>query len=195
VFWPRYTIASSLGLFLLVALGTDRIDPPPARYALVGLILVSTLPQLGLYYAETQKEEWDDAGAHVERNAEPGDLVVVADAISRYGAEHYVGRSDVRIDWLVAAGSGTSRPVASNETVAETVAGEDRVWVMFSHIDRREQERIRGVIGEVLTPGLDREYQGVQLVLYTDGDGQSGPGDAATRPTPRTGTAGVYATS
>ncbi|WP_336338736.1 glycosyltransferase family 39 protein [Haloarcula brevis] len=166
VFWDRYTIAASVGLFLLVALGIDRIGAPTLRYVLAGIVLLSMLPQLGVYYTETQKEEWDATGAYVERNAESGDLVIVADQISQYGAEHYVDRSDVRVLGLVAAKSGTGYAPASNETITEMAAGEDRVWLMLSHISESESERVRTVLGQNMTVAVDRPYEGVRLLLF-----------------------------
>jgi hypothetical protein len=173
VFWDRYTIAASIGFFLLIALGAKRLDPPPLRYVLVALVLLSMLPQLGVYYAETQKEEWDATGDYVERNADSGDLVIVADQISLYGAEHYVQRSDVRILGLVAAKSGTGYAPASNETIAEMAAGEDRVWLMLSHISDSESERVRAVIGRNMTVGIDRDYEGVRLVSFVREGGRA----------------------
>jgi 4-amino-4-deoxy-L-arabinose transferase-like glycosyltransferase len=170
VFTARYTIAASIPFFVLVALGVRRLEPSSLRYAVAALVVLTMLPTLGPYYTETQKEEWDAAGAYVEERAEPGDLVLVADQISLYGAEHYVTRPDVRVRGLVTEASGTGYEPASNATVAETVGGEDRVWLMLSHLSDAEADRIRAVVGEGRTLSVEREYHGVTLLLYTTGN-------------------------
>jgi hypothetical protein len=141
------------------------------------------LPQLGIYYAETQKEEWDATGDYVEHNAESGDLVIVADQISLYGAEHYVQRSDVRLLGLVTANSGTGYAPASNETIAEMAAGEDRVWLMLSHISDDESERVRAVISRDMTVAVDRDYEGVRLVSFVRENGRADDRSTTARTT------------
>lgn len=172
IFWPRYTIAASVGLFLLVARGLTHLEHRHLRYAVAGLLVVSMVPSLGIYYTGDQKEQWREVGATIDKQAESGDLVLVADQITERGVHRYVDRTDVRIKGIVVEDSGTGYAPANNSTVRTMQRDEGRVWLVFSHASDAERARIRAIVAENRTQTFHRQYEGVEVYRYVPEDRQ-----------------------
>jgi 4-amino-4-deoxy-L-arabinose transferase-like glycosyltransferase len=195
VFWPRYTIAASVGLFLLVARGVRRVDTPVLRYALAGLLVLSVVPSLGIYYTADQKEQWREVGATVDQRAESGELVLVADQISERAVHHYVDREDVAVKGLVVENSGTGYAPVENATVREMQRGEPGVWLVFSHASEAERARIRALVSEGRERTFHRRYEGVEVYRYVTTDKAETASDTTRRSAVVHGFHPAYATS
>ncbi|MFC6838480.1 glycosyltransferase family 39 protein [Halomarina ordinaria] len=168
VFWPRYTIAASPALFVLMAKGVRDIPRPPLRAVVALLLVCSLLPGVVQYHTTTQKEEWDEVGATLDERAEAGDFVLVADRITRRGVDHYSARAgeDLVVRDVIAVDSGTGYAPTPNETIREMVEGRDRVWVVFSHITEDDRERVLDHVERDHTRTWERSFVGIDLYLY-----------------------------
>ncbi|MFC7157889.1 glycosyltransferase family 39 protein [Halomarina halobia] len=111
VFWPRYTIAASFALYLLVGYGVSRAKRSHVRLALVVLLLVALVPPTTFYLTTDTREQWDEATADVEQRADRGALVVVADQVTERAFEYYQTRDDLVVKPINAddAPNGTER--------------------------------------------------------------------------------------
>jgi hypothetical protein len=101
---------------------------------LVGVIALTTVP-LAAYASTRHKDDWRSVVAEVERQAEPGDLVVLSQTFAMAPFEYYAQRTDlVELPFLDSASFGlTSRSLAELSRVA--IAGYDRVWLVRSDPD------------------------------------------------------------
>lgn len=167
MFWPRYVLAMLPPLALLVGRGAtalgDLSHPGVSLGVVVVVLALLTVPVVELH-TTTEREQWRSAGAVVDRQAEPGDVVLVADAITVSAVEYYVDRDDVAVRGVVVKNSGTG---ASPDSTAEidALAGDgDRVWVTVSHTSEAERERVLHVVGEDRT--LVRKWSFVKVDLY-----------------------------
>ncbi|WP_254820962.1 glycosyltransferase family 39 protein [Haloglomus halophilum] len=174
IFWPRYTIAASLGLFALVARGVRHVDLPLARYGMAGLLVLAMVPSLGIYYTGDQKEQWREVGATIDERAAAGDLVLVADQITERGARHYVDRDDVRIEGVVVEDSGTGKGPTGNATIRAYQRDADGVWLVFSHASEAERDRVRDIVADGRERTFHRQYEGVEVYRYEAADESGG---------------------
>lgn len=171
IFWTRYTIPASVGVYLLVARGVGRVRSRHLRLLVVVVLIVSVLPSVATYHTTTDREEWDAATAAIERRAEPGDLVVVSDAIGRWGVNYYLDE-ELPVETVAATGSGTGRDRATDRELERTFAGHDRVWLVLNHLDERDREWILDAADDGRSVAFHEEFVGVELFLFerpTDG--------------------------
>ena len=176
LFWPRYTIAASLGLFVLVARGLGNVRHDHLRYAMAGLLVLSMVPSLGIYYTADQKEQWREVGATIDARAQPGDHVLVADQITERAVHHYTDRDSLDIEGIVVEDSGTGAAPTSNEAIRERARDADRVWLVFSHASDRERLRVRTIVSDGRQQVFHRQYEGVEVYLYATPDGTAKQG-------------------
>lgn len=140
IFRHRYTIVASAVCYLLAGAGLARLRPRHLRYAAVAVVLVGLLASLPGYYATDQKEEWREAAAYVEGNAEPGDLVVVAPEEARIPYEYYAERDDLPVEAV--------EDDAPPGTIDRRTDGADVVWFVASHLDPATEARFVATLDE-----------------------------------------------
>ncbi|MWG33196.1 glycosyltransferase family 39 protein [Halomarina oriensis] len=169
VFWPRYVLPASLALYLLIGRGVTRVKRPQLRVAMVVLLLVAVVPVTAYELTTDTREQWDEATAYVENEASEGALVVVADQITERGFEHYRTRSDLDVEGVVVADSGTGRSPTTDEEISALLEGHDEVWLVFSHTDsstERELQRLTRENGYVSDEKAERTFVGVTVHRY-----------------------------
>lgn len=169
VFWPRYVLPASLGLYLLVGRGVSRLQRPPLRIAMVVLLLVAIAPVTAYDLTTDTREQWDEATAYIEQEADSGALVVVADQIAERGVEHYRTRSDLQVEGVVVPGSGTGRTPATDGEIRRLLAGHDEVWLVLSHTDRSTEKHLKRVVGRDYQQKGERKFVGVTVYRYERG--------------------------
>ncbi|MFC5973904.1 glycosyltransferase family 39 protein [Halomarina salina] len=170
VFWPRYVLPASLGLYLLVGRGVSRIQRPPLRLMLVALLLVGLVPVTAYDLTTDTHEQWDEATAHIEEEASPGALVIVADQITERGVEHYRTRSDIEVEGVVVAGSGTGREPATDAEIRALMQGHDEVWLVLSHTDSSSDRRLRNLVGAHRDQKAERNFLQIDVYHYERGN-------------------------
>ncbi|SFR57754.1 glycosyltransferase family 39 protein [Halogeometricum limi] len=197
VFWPRYVIAASVGLFLLVGLGVRTLPRESLQVAAVALLVVAVVPMTGVYHTTDQKEEWREAGNVVEENAHSGDLVLLMDRISEYALTYYVDREDVERGTIVGASSGTGYDANTSAEIAEKTVGHDRVWLFLNHGTDEERERVLTAVRGSRTQVFHRQFFQVELYLFDRSpDAASGTdSDSAASTEPAAGASASVSTS
>ena len=169
VFWPRYVLPASLGLYLLVGRGVSRLQRPSLRVAMVLLLLVAIVPVTAYDLTTETREQWDEATEYIEREASPGALVLVADQITERGVEHYRTRSDIEVEGVVVPGSGTGRPPATDAEIRRLLAGHDEVWLVLSHTNNSTAEHLDRVVSGEFEQKGKRKFVGVTVYHYERG--------------------------
>lgn len=172
MFFDRYTISASVGLFVLIAAGVRNLRYRHLRLIVVIILVVAVLgSSLPGYYATEHKTQWDETAAHVEENAEAGDLVLVSESYTQTPFLHYFEREDVTVEPVDSS--------ISDDELRATIDNHDRVWVVLSHLDEEERQRITGVMEESHERVEDESYggttSGLELYYYehAEEEGQS----------------------
>ncbi|MFC6718539.1 glycosyltransferase family 39 protein [Natrialbaceae archaeon GCM10025810] len=168
IFVDRYSIGASLAFFLLVAKGAGTISLPPLRYVVVGVLVVGLVLPLPTYYQEDQKEQWREAAADVEANADGDDVVLVSAPYAERPFSFYFDRSGVPTVRI--------QPDASAEDVRDAVDGRGDVWVVLAYTDSSTDRRIVGAVANHQAyrgPVDDGQYDGISVYRLerTSGDG------------------------
>jgi uncharacterized membrane protein len=141
VFTPKYAIAASVPLYVVVAAAALRLRAPWRTVAVAGL-LVASAATVGLHQMagepEDSKEDWRAATAYVEAEAPPGALVLFNDGYCdsttdrdwQCAFEHYGDRSDLRLVPFL-----QQRPVTDADLPAlrRIVANETEVWLVYGY--------------------------------------------------------------
>lgn len=139
---PKYTIAASLGFYVLVALSISRLDMKKLKIGFVVLILLIGAFNLGMYYSTPEKEQWEDVAGLIDEEAEREDMVIFNAGFTQFCFDYYSDREDLvkrsfpnetRPRWP----SKLSRNVDVNQSHMDELnnltEGRDRVWLVLSH--------------------------------------------------------------
>jgi mannosyltransferase len=156
VFWPRYVLPASLGLYLLVGRGVTRIKRPQLRVAMVLVLLVAVVPVTAYELTTDTREQWDEATAY-------------ADEITERGFEHYQTRSDLQVEGVVVPESGTGKAPTTDEEVGALLTGHDEVWLVFSHTNPSTEtnfQRLMASNGYVNDEKAEHTFVGITVYSY-----------------------------
>jgi mannosyltransferase len=127
IYFPRYTIAASVGFYLLVAFVLARVRSNLATGLLALVIAGLMAPGVIAYYQQPHKEQWRDAVQVVEAQA-PRNGLVLFDLMSPNLFERYAHRTDLAMETV------DSRAVSDNPAVLAalktTTNGRSEVWLI-----------------------------------------------------------------
>ena len=181
VFWPRYAAVAAPAAYLVVARGLAAIDRSRLRTGLALLLVTGLVAGAGAYHAGDQREQWAEAVAAVEQRAGADDLVVVSDRMVLRNYDYYADRPLETVG-VVGPESGTGRDRTPEAAVRAALAGEETVWLVFSHVVERERARLLGLAREGRTVTLHRRFVGVEVYRLERGlTGDTGSGRSAPR--------------
>ncbi|MAT98007.1 MAG: hypothetical protein CL608_12750 [Anaerolineaceae bacterium] len=170
---PRYTIAASLGLYLLVAAALGHIRWPSLRYGLLVLIALTSLMGVSRYYAFVDKQQWREVAARLEDKGQAGDVIVFNPGGIRENAfAYYFGRNDMRqvpldLPFDLATSYTDEEQYRDLGEIDKLVADANRVWLVQANSNDTE-----GVVAQRLTALYETAEQfplyGVELSLFAN---------------------------
>jgi mannosyltransferase len=76
VYRHKYVIGAAPALYLLVAFGITTIRRAVPEVAILGLIVILTLPGLQRYYATDAHEQWREVSSYVQENGRANDVII-----------------------------------------------------------------------------------------------------------------------
>lgn len=174
VFWARYMIAASAGLFVLVAAGVRTLSRRSLRVGLAIVLVCALLPSVAVYHTGDHGEQWRSVSYDIEQNAAEGDLVLVADRGAERGIVHYTDSEDLNVSY-VTDGEGTEG--ATSGEIRERVEDHERVWIVVGNADETDSERLLAVVNESRDRVWEHSYVGADAYLYVDPDRGNTSGD------------------
>jgi cellulose synthase/poly-beta-1,6-N-acetylglucosamine synthase-like glycosyltransferase len=123
IYVPRYTVAATVGLYLLVARGIVNLERPRLRALLLAVVVAGSLVMVGAYHAGDSAENWAGAVDRIETDGSPEDLLVLQP-----------GWIDTNVDYYGTAaetvGVGADLGDDDRRRLRGALAGHDRVWVL-----------------------------------------------------------------
>lgn len=136
LYFAKYLIANSMALIFLAARGIANIRIKLVKYAVIAGIVVLSLLNVREIYLKVNNEPWKEAAIYVEKNAEPGDLLIFSppyflDSVFNY----YSKRADLVKNGFPPEDAGTT--YVSEENIGllyPILEGHRRVWFIQSHI-------------------------------------------------------------
>ncbi len=154
----RYTIGASIGLFVLVAAGIERLPRPSARVVAVVLLVALLVYPLPSDYRGDQKEQWRESAQYIEANATDGDVVPLNSEDLAYPFEYYFDSDDVTV---TAASENTLGPDQRAE-----LAESETVWLVLSHLNNAEADALTRSIDRTHTVADTKEYNDITVVKF-----------------------------
>lgn len=166
LFWPRYTIPASLGLYLLVARGVTVLDRRSLRVVLLLFLFTALVPSTAFYHAEDTRQQWDDATDDIDAIADDDAVVIVSKRISRHGITYYSDRDD-----LQTVGTNVERYRVVDGEIRDPEFEDlydthDEVWLVLSLTTEREERILKESIDRCRERTWHRNYEGIELVRY-----------------------------
>ena len=174
IFLPRYTIASSLVIFILAGRGMAAVPHVLLRRALTAAFLFLCLT--GIYQNEKRidKEQWREVLGVINTHGKERDLAIIqsrGEDVFRYylkNKQMEVQNFPIMKDELARVYSWDSVYVTDKNIheLNDISADKDRVWLVQSHVydkDGMAIQRMKELFGP---PTFFHEYQGVVLSLY-----------------------------
>ena len=136
IYLTRAAMPASLALAILAAAGWAAL-PARVRILVALLVVVAGAPPLVAHHRNVYKEPWRDAVAWLEREARPGDLVLVSAPWYRDGVfAYYAKRADLDVRAVPSHGGPVA--TADIEALATTLAQHPRAWLVRARADDPE---------------------------------------------------------
>jgi len=164
IYRHKYTIGASLAFFVMVGYGITGLWDSYGRVvpaALAVLLVAGTVAPMGSLYHNPNHPDWRSAVDELERES-TGEPLVVTSPTYMDGLSEYYGGDDVTV-------RSVPPDATWNGTLADIVAGHDRVWFAYSNWYIGEG-RIRYLYEEFAAGGyvidFEREFE-------REGDGES----------------------
>ncbi|MFW6153090.1 MAG: glycosyltransferase family 39 protein [Halobacteriota archaeon] len=161
----RYVIVAAPAFLVLVSLGVSVISLRHVRYGLLGLVVVGMLIPLPGYYAESHKDQWEDAADLVEASVDSDDVIIVVPGWTWEGPSdafrYYFDRDDVAVHPIYDG--------SPDEAYTDAVADGDDVYLVLSYTNRRAAtiERVSELTGS--EPTERHDLVGVVVVRFESG--------------------------
>jgi mannosyltransferase len=174
IFYTRTLIWTSIPLYVLMAAGLLQM-----RWrALIGiamlLLVLLNAGSLWGYYRYYEPEDWRGVAGYVASEAEPGDLLLFNAGWMQIPFDYYYRRVGAPLEEHGLPADLFDRGIlepkmtrADIPRLDELVAGQGRVWLMYSHDWYTDPQRIiprhlDSTLGEISV----RDFKGVKVYLY-----------------------------
>jgi uncharacterized membrane protein len=189
IYLTRAAIPAALALAILAAAGWAAL-PTRARALAALAVIATSVPALAAHHRGIYKEPWRDAVAWLERDARPGDLVVICSPWYRDGVwAYYAKRHDLDVQAFPPHGGAvTAGDIAA---LAPRLAAHPRAWLVRARADDPEQRlpaaleagrtRVASREWTVIPAGLTRrrEVRAFEIFCYAAADSSSPPSPRA----------------
>jgi len=138
IYYPRFAIAASLALYILVAKGMSNLHSQRIKRAVISVIIIVSLVYAANYYGTVYKPQFRESLSYINNNAKSGDLILLFNPTHYQEIvplDYYVKRTDVVKQIL--PGSVLADINAHKGQLLAHTNGHDRVWIVLvgSNID------------------------------------------------------------
>lgn len=158
IYVQRYTIAASIGLFILVAKGIYSVPRPSARFVVMVLLLAALIQPLPSDYSTDQKEQWRESAQYVEENADSDDIVLLNSRDLEYPFNYYFDSQDVTV-------TSASENTLQEERLTE-LSESETIWLVLSHLDPTEAENMTQSVDQTHIVAEKKEYNDITVIKF-----------------------------
>jgi uncharacterized membrane protein len=171
VYVVRATIVAASAFYLMGARGLMQLRGV-ARLVGVSVIALMLTAELGGYYREITKEQWNQMVADVSGLVEPGDLFIFHDQSRQAAFDYYFDRPDVRRIGFPTRRLGATDVItpADLATLDTESAGYRRVWLVLAH-SRDEHHLIENHLLNSRRRVFRRQYAGIDVLAFEEVEG------------------------
>jgi uncharacterized membrane protein len=171
LFKDNYMISAAPAFYLLLAVGVLGIRKVMPLIVSLGMLAIMILPNLGYYYGADIHEQWSEAAAFVDKNDEPGDVIVFAPNMG-------IGIQEKAFYWyyqgsLQSCGLSNQLvdPVSISDALLECVAGHPHFWVIIpDYPEVGADDRFRSFFSSsehmLLQKVMEEQFLGVSVYLF-----------------------------
>lgn len=141
IYFPRFTVAATVPLVLLVAFGLSSIERKPLQIGLLTLLIGSSLLLTVTYYQGDTLEPWDEAVSVVETNTDADDLVILGpEYIPGFFDYYYDGTATITTESGIDSAESSNAQDSPDLGLLDVDAG-TRVC-MFDYGEERSLEKL-----------------------------------------------------
>ena len=132
IYYPRFAIAASLALYILVAKGISNLHSQRIKRAVILVIIIVSLVYAANYYSTVYKPQFRESLSYINNNAKSGDLILLFNPTHYQEIvplDYYVKRTDVVKQIL--PGSVLADINAHKGRLLAHTNGHHRVWIVL----------------------------------------------------------------
>ena len=139
-FIARYLLVALPSYAIAIAIPLARLPRKALTVAAVCVIVLLGLPLLRDYEREPAENDFRGAVAFIVERAQPGDVIMIWEPLSRPAVEYYVSRQPTGRPFPEIIFPGEQRPLVAEDVFAKPVPREidalcdryDRVWILYN---------------------------------------------------------------
>lgn len=171
IYYVRYTIGALPAFYLLAGRGVDALQSTTVRRIAVLVLVVGLVTTAGVYHSTPSSEQWKEAGAYIDAEAEQGELVFLTPTYLDQPVAYYTSQSSTSYRGVASNVSGfDDGPNPANET------SQQRFWVVTA----TTYDQATGWLGVVDTSYSlleHRQFRSVHVYLYATDSSSSNTTD------------------
>lgn len=169
IYWPKYTMPASLAFYILAARGIENLSYKPVQVLIILILVLLSFKNLSEYYSAAGEEQWREATAYVEANAQKGDVLLFHWADG--GFNYYSKRQDL-VRTVFPNNTSGDVDAVNIRNLELSIVHYDRVWLVLSH-----SRDTLNLIYDNLNVSRDlvdsKEWVGIKVYLFKRRDVQS----------------------
>jgi mannosyltransferase len=164
IYHYRYTMVASGAFYLLAARGIRNIGFKHIRILVVLFLVIMYGLSLKGYFSTVRKEQWREVISYIEKNARPGDLVLVHQNHCLVNIVNYYSQ---RQDLVKKAFPENEDRVDSRNIndLEPAIQGYQNIWLIMSHKDDPD-ELILSTLNQSMQFIYAKQYFGIELYLF-----------------------------
>ncbi|MBN1435869.1 MAG: glycosyltransferase family 39 protein [Sedimentisphaerales bacterium] len=167
IFQIKSTIAASLPLFLLAALGISKITNRRLQAIVISILIILSALNFRHFHNHSYKEQWRQLATHIEAQAQPNDLILfVANYCDKDVYSYYARRTDI-IRYPFPSPQVCDVTPENLQTLEPLIAQHPRVWLVLSHDASHDpQHLVRQTLTANYPTVQHRPFTGIDLYLF-----------------------------
>ncbi len=175
IFYDRTLIWATIPLYLLLAAGLIQLRYRPYILAAIIILVVGNGFSLREYFVEFEKEQWDDAAAHVAQHVDNKDLLLFNATWVQIPFDFYfrhfnrpVAKHGVPADLFDRGILEPKMAPSDLPRLRRLIRGHERVWLIYSHNWYTDpQNLIPKALRQELKLLKKQHFYGLEIHLYS----------------------------
>lgn len=165
IFTPKYIIAASLALYIMVAKGITNINKKYIKFFIIALIIVISFINITSIYETIKNEQWREVVNYTESNAKSGDLLLFTESYTQKLAyDYYSNRNDlIKKPITLVDYSDNEKNI---KKLLSIVSGYDRVWLIKRSNSMDPKGFVQKTLNESYAISYQKDYMFIDLYLF-----------------------------
>jgi uncharacterized membrane protein len=163
----RYTLFGLPFAFMFVAWGISKLKPKTFQFLIIVAILIVSSFSLHIYYSETSKEQWREAGEFVSQQVKDNEIILFQGLIQRpfnyYLDKDTLQREEQQIK--LEEGNDTSK-IQFFATIKNDLDDSTGIWFVESHSYEDNRELYLNLLHQSYKLKFTKKFKGIDIYYF-----------------------------